>query len=310
MRFLRSGRATRNSTYWARWSRVGLAMKSLAFAACVVAVRGRAEELERELRLLGDHLAAGRAAACCPGTRSTAPRCRRSTARWSRSADAARSAAAAPRSRPDPGGGVGEAGGPRQRAVDVAAQAGVGRRVAPVDEALLDDAVEPREPGRERGERVAWRRAARAARRRGRSRRRRCGCPSRPPRRSPSMNACTAWRLRRLRTWLSITPSTRKRWRAQSWSGSGSGAIWPPASETRTVRGSRRSRARGCRRRRRRRGRRARGTRRGRGRCRPRRPRPRRVRSSSKGERTGGNADEAATASASGTVGAFTRPTR
>ena len=59
--------------------------------------------------------------------------------------------------------------------------------------------------------------------------------PQYAPSRSWALNASTHWRLRSERTWLSITLSTRNRWRPQSWSGSGSSAIWPPASETSTV---------------------------------------------------------------------------
>ena len=66
---------------------------------------------------------------------------------------------------PTPTAGIGEAARRGQRVVDVRAQPGVGGGVAPVDDALLDVAVEPREPRREHreGERRGVRRRQRVA---------------------------------------------------------------------------------------------------------------------------------------------------
>ena len=104
---------------------------------------------------------------------------------------------------------IGEAGGLRQRRVDVLAQRRVADRVAPVDQPLLQRVVDALQP-RRRLRRAPWcARAGRAARRRACSSRCRCGCPSRRPCACPAWYESITWRLRRARTWLSTRLSTR-----------------------------------------------------------------------------------------------------
>ncbi len=135
--------------------------------------------------------------------------------------------------------------------------------------------------------------------------------PQYAPRRVPATNEPITWRLRSARTWLSTSSSTRYAWRAQSLLGSSSACILPPPSLTstvpyrfHTVSSPRLSYTPPS----------VRNTRDVNGvRCRS-MPEPGEnvfgSRRSSTGDSTGGKAEDAATAVASGRVGRGTSPTR